>query len=266
MKNRMSRLIQPDGRCFFLPIDHGYFQGPTTCLEKPGETIKPLLPYCDALFVTRGVLRASVPPDCNVPIILRVSGGTSIVGEDLANEALTTSIEEIIRLNATAVGVSIFVGSSYERQSLINLAEMVNKCEDYGIPVMAVTAVGKELEKRDARYLALASRIAAELGARVVKTYWCPEFEKVVEGCPVPVVMAGGPKCETELEVMEFVYDGIQKGAAGLNLGRNVWQNPYPVAMMRALRAIVHENATAKQAFQIYNELKEMEKQNRGEK
>jgi putative autoinducer-2 (AI-2) aldolase len=225
-------------------------------LEKPGETIAPLLPYCDALFVTRGVLRAAVDPAESKPIILRVSGGTSVVGKDLANESITTSIEEVIRLNASAVGISIFVGSDYERESLTNLSDLVNECEDFGIPVMAVTAVGKELEKRDARYLALCSRIAAELGARVVKTYWCKDFDKVVSGCPVPVVMAGGPKCETELEVMEFVYDGMQKGAVGINLGRNVWQNPHPVAMIRALRSIIHENYTAKEAWELFNSLK----------
>ncbi len=253
MKNRMSQLFQSDGHCFFLPIDHGYFQGPTSCLEKPGETIRPLLPYCDALFVTRGVLRAAVEPMGSKPIILRVSGGTSVIGKDLANESLTTSIEEILRLNATAVGMSVFVGSDYEKESLTNLAELVNQCEDFGIPVMAVTAVGKELEKRDARYLSLCCRIAAELGARVVKTYWCKDFDKVVCGCPVPVVMAGGPKCDTEREVMEFVYDGMQNGAVGLNLGRNVWQNPHPVAMMQALRAIIHENFTVKEAWEMFN-------------
>lgn len=257
MKNRLSRLIGPDGHCFFLPIDHGYFQGPTSCLEKPGETIKPLLPYCDALFVTRGVLRSAVEPTMDKPVILRVSGGTSMIGKDLANEGITTSIQEILRLNASAVGISIFVGSDYERQTLLNLTKLVDQCEDYGIPVMAVTAVGKEVGKKDARYLALSCRIAAELGAKVVKTYWCEEdFDKVVEGCPVPVVMAGGPKCETELEVFEFVYDGMQKGAIGVNLGRNVWQNPHPVAVAKALRAIVHQNATPKQAHQLFSETK----------
>lgn len=262
MNNRMSQLIQPDGRCFFLPIDHGYFQGPTSRLEKPGETIRPLLPYCDALFVTRGVLRAAVDPAGSKPIILRVSGGSSVIGRDLANESLTTSIEEIIRLNATAVGMSIFVGSDYEKESLTNLAELVNQCEDFGIPVMAVTAVGKELEKRDTRYLALCCRIAAELGARVVKTYWCKDFDKVVYGCPVPVVMAGGPKCDTELEVIEFVHDGIQNGAVGLNLGRNVWQSPNPVAIMRALRAVIHENYTVKEAWDLFNTAKQEEVKN----
>jgi len=256
MENRMSRLTQSDGRCLFLPIDHGYFQGPTRKLEKPGETIEPLLPYCDALFVTRGVLRSALDPNNAKPIILRVSGGTSMVGADLANEGLTTSMEEAIRLNVSAVGISIFVGTDYEHDSLLNLAKLVDEGEKYGIPVMAVTAVGKELEKRDARYLGLCSRIAAELGARVVKTYWCEEFDKVTEGCPVPVVMAGGPKVDTELEVFEFVYDGIQKGAVGVNLGRNVWQNEFPVAAIKALRAVIHENATPKEAQDIYDSVK----------
>ena len=258
MKNRLSRLIKEDGHCQFLPIDHGYFQGPTRCLERPEDTIKGLVDYADGLFVTRGVLRASIDPDINAPVILRVSGGTSVVGKDLANEVLTTSIEEMIRLNVAAVGISVFIGTDYEKETLQNLAVLVNECEDYGIPVMAVTAVGKELEKRTARYLALCCRIAAELGARIVKTYYCAEdFEKVTSGCPVPVVIAGGPKCETEFEVFDFVYDGMQKGAIGVNLGRNVWQNPHPVAMMRALNAVVHDRATPKQAFDLFQSLRE---------
>jgi putative autoinducer-2 (AI-2) aldolase len=257
MRNRLSSLIGPDGHCQFLPIDHGYFQGPTRCLERPGETIRDLLPYADGLFVTRGVLRSAVDPDGDTPIILRVSGGTSVVGRDLANEVLTTSVEEMLRLNVAAVGISVFVGSDYEKESLESLALLVNECEDYGIPVMAVTAVGKELEKRTARYLGLSCRIAAELGAKIVKTYYSPEdFDKVTNGCPVPVVIAGGPKCETELEVFEFVYDGIQKGAIGVNLGRNVWQSPHPLAMMRALNGVIHDNLTPAQASELYQTVK----------
>ncbi len=256
MKNRMAQLIQADGHCLFLPVDHGYFQGPTRKLEEPRKTIEPLLPYADALFITRGVLRSSVDPDNSKPIILRMSGGTSMVGKDLANEGITTSIEEAIRLNVAAMGLSIFVGTDYEHDSLLNLAKLVNEGERYGIPVMAVTAVGKELEKRDARFLALSSRIAAELGARVVKTYWCKDFEKVVRGCPVPIVMAGGPQVDTELEVFEFVHDGIQKGAIGVNLGRNIWQNDFPVAMITAIRAIIHEKASPKEAQELYDSIK----------
>jgi putative autoinducer-2 (AI-2) aldolase len=257
MKNRMAQLIQADGHSMWLPVDHGYFQGPTRKLEEPRKTIEPLLPYADALFITRGVLRSSVDPDKAKPIILRVSGGTSMVGKDLANEGITTSMEEAIRLNVAAVGLSIFVGTDYEKESLLNLSKLVNEGEKYGLPVMAVTAVGKELEKRDARYLALCCRIAAELGARVVKTYYCQEgFEKVVRGCPVPVVMAGGPQVDTELEVFQFVYDGLQKGAIGVNLGRNIWQNDFPVAMAQAIRAIIHQNATPKEAQEIYQSIK----------
>ncbi len=258
MKNRLAQLIKQDGRALFLPIDHGYFQGPTSRLEEPEKTIEPLLQYCDALFVTRGVLRSAIDPNNTKPIILRVSGGTSMVGKDLANEGITTSIEEALRLNASAVGISIFVGSDYEHQTLLNLARLVDEAERYGIPVMAVTAVGKELEKRSARYLALCCRIAAEIGARVVKTYWCDDgFEKVVRGCPVPVVMAGGPQVETEFEVFRFIHDGIQKGAIGVNLGRNIWQNDFPVAMIKAIRAIIHENATPEEANGIFNSIKE---------
>lgn len=257
MANRLAQLIPADGRCCFLPIDHGYFQGPTRKLEQPGKTLEPLLPYADAVFLTRGVLRSCVDPARAKPIILRVSGGASMVGKDLANEGLTTSMEEAIRLNASAVGLSIFVGTDYEHQSLMNLSRLVDEGERYGIPVMAVTAVGRELDKRDARYLSLACRIAAELGAQVVKTYWCPEgFDKVVQGCPVPVVMAGGPQVDTELEVFRFVHDGLQRGAIGVNLGRNIWQNDHPIAMMRAIRAIVHDNVTPPQAQEIYDTLK----------
>ncbi len=252
MKNRLN-LLMPKGKCFFMPIDHGYFQGPTSGLQKPGETVAPLMPYVDAIFCTRGVLRAVIDAANSKPIVLRVSGCTSMAGKDLANEELTTSIDDIIRLNAAAVGVSVFIGSDYEKETLKNLSTMVNECEKYGIPVMAVTAVGKEMEKREARYLALSCRIAAELGARVVKTYWCEkDFYKVVGGCPVPVIIAGGPKCKDENEVLEFVHDGMQNGAVGINLGRNVWQSPNPVAISKALRAVIHNNASIKEAKEIF--------------
>ena len=257
MKNRLSQLIQKDGKALFLPIDHGYFQGPTHCLEKPGETIKPLWQYADALMLTRGILRNCVDPAIQKPFIMRVSGAVTVTGEDLANESIVTSMQEILRLNAMAVSMSVFVGTKYENKSLSNLGKLVDECEEYGIPVMAVTSVGRELEKREARYLALVARVSAEIGARVVKTYYCKDnFEKVVDGCPVPVVIAGGPKTETQREVFDFVYDGIQKGAIGVNLGRNIWQTEYPVASMRAIRAVVHENFTPKEAEDLYNQVK----------
>ena len=256
IQNRLAQLIQADGRCLFLPVDHGYFQGPINKLENPRLTLEPLLPYTDAIFITRGILRSCVDPDRVKPIILRVSGGTSVAGKDLTHEGITTSMEEVIRLNACAVGISIFVGTDYEHDSLLNLARLVDEGERYGIPVMAVTAVGRELGKCDDRYLALSCRIAAELGARVVKTYYCEKFDKVTSGCPVPVVIAGGPKASSGYEVLKFVYGGIREGAIGVNLGRNIWQDEHPVAMIRAIRAIIHENATPEQAQEVYDSVK----------
>ncbi len=260
IRNRLSRIIKPStGRSLVLPIDHGYFQGPTRRLENPWRTVKPLLPYLDALMLTRGVLRSSIDPQIEAPIILRVSGGTSIIGPALSDEAITTSVVEALRLNASAVAFSIYVGTEHEHQTLTSLAQLVDDCEDYGIPVLAVTAVGRELEKREARYLALSCRIAAELGARFVKTYYCEGFEKVVEGCPVPVLIAGGPKMDTELDALQTAYDAIQAGAVGVVMGRNIWQSDHPVAMIRAVRAVVHEGATPKEAYELFTSLKTSE-------
>jgi putative autoinducer-2 (AI-2) aldolase len=251
-QNRLNEIFQDDGKCLILPIDHGYFLGPVTNLEKPWETIEPLLSHADATFMTRGVLRQCIPADFSTPVVLRVSGGTSITQGDLANEGLTTSMSDAVRLNVSAVGVSIFVGSDHQRQTLLNLSKVVENSQEYNIPVMAVTAVGDELEKRDVKYLSHSCRVAAELGANVVKTYWCEEFERVIETCPAPVVIAGGPKVDSEREVFEFIYDGISKGAAGINLGRNIWQHNNPVAMIKALYAIVHHGATAAEAEELF--------------
>lgn len=257
IKNRLSNIIKPDtGRTVMLAVDHGYFLGPTTKLENARKTIEPLLPYADALMLTRGILRTSVDPEASIPIVLRVSGGASITGKDLANEGITTSIEEAVRLNVSAVALSIFVGTDYEHQTLLNLACLVNEAQPYGIPVLAVTAVGKELGKRDVRFLSLSCRIAAELGASFVKTYYCDEFEKVVESCPVPVVIAGGPKSETELDALKMAYDAIQKGAVGVDMGRNIWQSPYPIPMIKAVKAVVHEKASPEEAHEVFKKNK----------
>lgn len=257
MKNRLSRIIKPKtGRTVMLAVDHGYFLGPTSHLEVPRETIAPLLPYADSLMLTRGVLRASVDATTDVPIVLRVSGGNSIVGEDLSNEGLTVDFEDAIRLNVAAVALSVYVGSKHENQTLLNLAKLIDKGHRYGIPVLAVTAVGKELEKRDARYLALSCRIAAEIGAQIVKTYYCEDFEKVVKTCPVPVVIAGGPKLEKELDALQLAYDAVKRGAVGVDMGRNIWQSDYPVAMIKAVRSIVHEGSSAKEAHELFLSLK----------
>lgn len=257
IKNRLSNIIKPEtGRTVMLAVDHGYFLGPTTKLENARKTIEPLLPYADALMLTRGILRTSVDPEASIPIVLRVSGGASITGKDLANEGITTSIEETVRLNVSAVALSIFVGTDYEHQTLLNLACLVNEAQPYGIPVLAVTAVGKELGKRDVRFLSLSCRIAAELGASFVKTYYCDEFEKVVESCPVPVVIAGGPKSGTELDALKMAYDAIQKGAVGVDMGRNIWQSPYPVPMIKAVKAVVHEKASPEEAHEVFKKNK----------
>ncbi|TET18715.1 MAG: 3-hydroxy-5-phosphonooxypentane-2,4-dione thiolase [Candidatus Aminicenantes bacterium] len=257
IKNRLSNIIKPEtGRTVMLAVDHGYFLGPTTKLENARKTIEPLLPYADALMLTRGILRTSVDPEASIPIVLRVSGGASITGKDLANEGITTSIEEAVRLNVSAVALSIFVGTDYEHQTLLNLACLVNEAQPYGIPVLAVTAVGKELGKRDVRFLSLSCRIAAELGASFVKTYYCDEFEKVVESCPVPVVIAGGPKSGTELDALKMAYDAIQKGAVGVDMGRNIWQSPCPIPMIKAVKAVVHEKASPEEAHEVFKKNK----------
>jgi putative autoinducer-2 (AI-2) aldolase len=254
MKNRLSRIIKPEsGRTVMLAVDHGYFLGPTSGLEKPEKTVAPLIPYADALMLTRGILRSSVASEVSVPIVLRVSGGTSILKE-LSNEEITTSMEEAIRLNASGVALSIFVGAEYEKQTLTSLSHLVNEGEKYGIPVLAVTAVGKEMG-RDVRYLSLASRIAAELGAHVVKTYFCEDFEKLVYSCPVPVVIAGGKKLP-EPEALELAYRAVQQGAKGVDMGRNIFQSEHPLAMIQAVRAVVHNQATPKEAYELYTTLK----------
>ncbi len=255
LKNRMARIIRPDtGRTVMLAVDHGYFLGPTSGLEVPGRMVAPLLPYADSLMLTRGVLRTSVDPSTSTPIVLRVSGGTSILG-DLSNEGIITSIKDAIRLNVAGVAISIFVGSEHEKETLLGLAHLIDEAEEHGIPVLAVTAVGKDMA-RDARYLSLCCRIAAELGAHIVKTYYCEDFEKVVESCPVPVVIAGGKKI-AERDALQLGFDAIQHGAVGVDMGRNIFQSDCPVGMIRAVRSIVHEKAAVKEAYDLYTSIKE---------
>ncbi|HEX5920303.1 MAG TPA: 3-hydroxy-5-phosphonooxypentane-2,4-dione thiolase [Nitrososphaeraceae archaeon] len=251
LKNRLSRIItQQDGKGVMLAVDHGYFLGPTERLEDPEKTVKPLLKYADSLMLTRGVLRTSVAPESNIPIVLRVSGGTSILGEDLSKETITTSIEEAIRLNAACLALSIFVGGKYEHQTLSNLSKLVDEGEKYGIPVLAVTAVGKEMA-RDSRYLGLSCRIAAELGAHLVKTYYCEKFEEVVEGCPVPVIIAGGKKLP-EKDALNLTFNAIRDGASGVDMGRNIWQSDHPIEMIQAVRAIVHDGLSVEESFNSF--------------
>jgi putative autoinducer-2 (AI-2) aldolase len=255
MKNRMSRIIKAEtGRTVMLAIDHGYFLGPTTGLEEPGKTVAPLLPYADTLMLTRGVLRTEIDPATDIPIVLRVSGGTSIIGKDLSNEEITVSIDEAVRLNVAGVALSIFVGAPHEKQTLHNLSILIDMAQDVGIPVLAVTAVGKEMS-RDARYLGLCCRIAAELGANIVKTYYCEGFDGIVRNCPVPVVIAGGKKIP-EQDALRLAYNAISNGAVGVDMGRNIFQSECPVAMIQAVRKIVHEKAEPEEAFEFYRDTK----------
>lgn len=257
LANRLARMFSPTSRTsVMLAVDHGYFMGPTRRLEDARATIAPLLPYADALALTRGILRTCVPPATQTPIVLRVSGGVTILQEDLSDEAITVSMQDAVRLNVCAVALSVFVGTAHEHSSLVHLAELVDRGEEVGMPVLAITAVGKELEKRDARYLALACRVSAELGAHIVKTYYCEGFEKVVEGCPVPIVVAGGPKLDSDRAALELAHDAIALGAKGIDMGRNIWQSDYPVAMLKALRSIVHEHATVGEAMDVLNQEK----------
>jgi len=255
LQNRIAQIIKPtDNRALMLAVDHGYFLGPTEKLEVPRKAISPLLKHCDSLMLTRGVQRTSVSPKFPTPIVLRVSGGSSIIGTDLSNEEITVSIKDAIRLNACALAMSIFVGSKYEKQTIVNLGKLVNEAEEFGIPVLAVTAVGKEIGQKDARYLSLACRIAAEQGAHIVKTYYCKNFEKVVESCPVPIIIAGGKKIP-ERDALELAYNSIKSGAVGVDMGRNIWQSDNPVPMIRAVRSIVHGNSNVNDAFTLYQKL-----------
>jgi putative autoinducer-2 (AI-2) aldolase len=251
MKNRISRIIKPkDGHTVMLAVDHGYFMGPTSGLENIATMVNPLLRYADTLMLTRGALRNYIDPQTTIPIVLRVSGGTSIVGPELLHEGTVASIEEAIRLNVSGVAYSILVGATFERDTLIGMTEYIDVAERYGIPVLAVTAVGKDMAK-DVRYLSLASRMAAELGAHIVKTYFCKDFEKVIETCPVPVVIAGGKK-QPEKEALQMAYDAIHAGAIGVDMGRNIFQSTRPTGMIKAVNAIVHKKATPKEAYEIF--------------
>jgi len=255
MKNRLARIFNPkSGRTVMLAIDHGYFQGPTTGLERIDLNILPLVPHADTLMLTRGILRSIVPPATTQSIVLRVSGGTSILKE-LSNENIAVDIEDSIRLNVCAMAVQVFIGGEYEKESIINMTRMVDQGTRYGIPTLAVTAVGKDMA-RDARYFRLATRICAELGAHYIKTYYIEEgFETVTSSCPVPIVMAGGKKIP-EKDALRMAYNAVNQGAAGVDMGRNIFQSEDPVAMIQAVKAVVHDNEKPESAYDLYNSLK----------
>ncbi len=265
LENRLAQIFRPEtGRTVMLAIDHGYFQGPTTGLEEPGKTVEPLLPYCDALSPTKGILQYCIDPQTAPPIILRVSGGNSMARRDeLDDEILTCTIEQAVALNAVGVSISIYIGTEHQRQTIQNLATMADEAHKYGLVVLGISAVGASLdelrepgkEQEFARYLALASRIAAEHGADISKTYYVPgHFDKVVDGCPIPIVLAGGKKVP-EAEALQFSYNAIQDGASGVDMGRNIFQSEAPVAMIQAVRAVVHEDKSPEEAYALYQSL-----------
>jgi putative autoinducer-2 (AI-2) aldolase len=255
MQHRLARIFRPDsGRTVMLAIDHGYFQGPTTGLERVDIGIVPLIPYADALMLTRGMLRTVIPPTIGAGLVVRASGGPSILKE-LSNEQLALDVDDAVRLGASAMAVQVFVGGEYETQSVHNMTRLVDEGYRRGIPVLGVTAVGKELV-RDARYLGLATRMCAELGAQIVKTYYCEEgFEKVTAGCPVPIVMAGGKKLP-ELDALTMARRAIDGGAAGVDMGRNIFQSDAPIPMLQAVRRVVHEGVSPQEAYDTFRALR----------
>jgi putative autoinducer-2 (AI-2) aldolase len=255
MKNRLARIFNPDtGRTVMFAIDHGYFQGPTTGLERIDLTIVPLMYYADAIMLTRGILRTTVPPSLTKPIVMRCSGGPSILKE-LSNEKLAVDIEDAIRMNAAAITLQVFIGGEFETRSVHNMTRLVDMGLRYGIPTMAVTAVGKEMV-RDARYFRLACRVCAELGAQIIKTYYVPDgFETITASCPVPIVMAGGKKIPV-LDALTMAYNAVQEGASGVDMGRNIFQSDAPKAMMQVVHKVVHEDLKPKEANELYETLK----------
>jgi len=259
MKNRLARVFNPEsGRAVMLAVDHGYFQGPTTGLERIDLSIVPLIPHCDALFCTRGVLRSLVPPSARRPMVLRASGGPSILKE-LSNEEIAMDMEDAIRANACGVGIQVFIGGEFETRSVHNMTRLVDAGLRYGMPVMGVTAVGKNMT-RDAKYFRLACRICAELGAQYVKTYYVDEgFETITASCPVPIVMAGGKKI-AELDALRMAYNAVEQGAAGVDMGRNIFQSDAPAAMIQAVRKVVHEHVKPEDALDLYETLKNEKK------
>jgi len=259
MKNRLSRIFNPEtGRTVMFAIDHGYFQGPTTGLERIDLTIVPLMQYADAIMLTRGILRTTVPPTLTKPVVMRCSGGPSILKE-LSNEELAVDIEDAIRMNVAAITLQVFIGGEFETRSVHNMTRLVDMGMRYGIPTMAVTAVGKDMV-RDARYFRLACRMCAELGANIIKTYYVPEgFETVTASCPVPIVMAGGKKIAV-LDALTMAYKAVQEGASGVDMGRNIFQSDAPKAMMQAIHKVVHKNMKPAEALDLYETLKNKEK------
>ena len=253
MKDRLARIFNPvSGNTVMLAFDHGYLMGPTSGLERMDLTIVPLIEYADCIMCTRGALRTIVPPTAGKPVSLRYSSGTTVLTE--LNDECLMDIEEAVRLNASLLAVMVAVGNRFEATTIRNLTRTVDLGTRYGIPTLGVTAVGKDMA-RDARYLSMASRVCAENGAHVVKTYYCEGFEKVTSTCPVPIVLAGGKKLP-ELDALTMAYNAIDQGANGVDMGRNIFQAEDPIAMIQAVKSVVHDREKPEKAFELYNTLK----------
>lgn len=256
MKNRLSKIFHPQsGKTVMLAFDHGYIMGSTAGLERLDLAIPPLMEYADVLMATRGALRSAISPIHDKAIALRCTAGSSVLDEDMSFEHIGVDMEDAIRMNASCLAVQVFIGAKGECQSIKNLCDAIDAGNRYGIPVMGVSAVGKEMA-RTTRYFLLATRMMAEFGASIIKTYYCEEFEKVTASCPVPIVIAGGKKLP-ELEALEMTYRAMQEGAAGVDMGRNVLQAAKPAAMLQAVRGVVHDGLSAQQAYALYQSLRD---------
>lgn len=251
-KNRLSKIVMEDGKALMLAIDHGYFMGAAHGMEMPKVQVEKLIPHIDSLMLSPGILTSQIDPDFKKGIVLRASGGNTILESDIDNEGLILSAKNAIKLNASAIAVSMFVGAEHSHQTILNLTDAINDAMEYDLPVLGVTAVGKALkDKKEKRYLTHASRLAAELGADIVKTYYCEGFEEVVKKTTVPIIVAGGPKLDSYKDVLELCYNSIQCGAIGVDMGRNIWQSDYPEAITAGVAHIIHKNSSVKEALQL---------------
>ena len=251
-KNRLSKIVMKDGKALMLAIDHGYFMGAAHGMEMPKVQVEKLIPHIDSLMLSPGILTSQIDSDFKKGIVLRASGGNTILESDIDNEGLILSAKNAIKLNASAIAVSMFVGAEHSHQTILNLTNAINDAMEYDLPVLGVTAVGKALkDKKEKRYLTHASRLAAELGADIVKTYYCEGFEEVVKKTTVPIIVAGGPKLDSYKDVLELCYNSIQCGAIGVDMGRNIWQSDYPEAITAGVAHIIHKNSSVKEALQL---------------
>ena len=256
MKSRLARIFShKSGNTVMLAFDHGYIMGPTAGLERIDVVIPPLIPHVDVLMGTRGVFRTCISPAARVAKCVRVTYDSTVLFDDMSNGGgFACDIENAVRTDADCVAVQTFIGAPGESRSLELLARTVDAATGYGIPTLGVVAVGKDMERTE-KFFLLATRVLAENGANIVKSYYCDGFERVAAACPVPIVIAGGKKLP-ELDALEMAYKAIRDGAHGVDMGRNIFQSDCPEGMARAIGKVVHEGYTPSQAFEVYQEIK----------